>query len=137
MTPVRGRSLPAVLWFGQLVLAAVFAFVGYAKMSRPIAALAGQMPWVIDVPPMLVKFIGACEFLGAVGLVVPALTGVQPGLTPLAAVGLTALMTLGSIFHLGRGEFGNLLGTVPLALLCAFIAWGRLTHSSSRQRLSV
>jgi hypothetical protein len=136
MTPVRDRSLHAVLWFGQLVLAAVFAFTGYSKMSQPIAALAGQMPWVIDVPPMLVKFIGACEFIGAVGLVVPALTGVQPGLTPLAAVGLTALMSLASIFHFGRGEFGMLLGTVPLALACAFIAWGRLTHASIRERLT-
>lgn len=135
MSPVRDRSFHAVLWLGQLVLAAVFAFVGYAKMSRPIASLAGQMPWVIDVPPMLVKFIGACEFVGAVGLVVPALTGVQPGLTPLAAVGLATLMGLASIFHFGRGEFGNLLGTVPLALCCAFIAWGRLTHVSVPERL--
>ena len=135
MTPVRDRSLHAVLWFGQLVMAAVFGFSGYEKLTRPIAALAGPMPWVIDVPPMLVTFIGACETAGAIGLVLPALTGIQPGLTPLAAVGLTTLMSLASIFHFGRGEFGMLLGTVPLALACAFIAWGRLTHASIRERL--
>ena len=75
MTPVRDRSLHAVLWFGQLVMAAVFGFAGYEKLTRPIAALAGPMPWVIDVPPMLVTFIGACETAGAIGLVLPSLTG--------------------------------------------------------------
>jgi putative oxidoreductase len=135
MTPVRDRLLHTVLWFGQVVLAAVFAFTGYAKLTRPIAALSAQMPWVIDVPPMLVRFVGACELAGAVGLVLPALTGIQPGLTPLAAVGLTTLMSLASIFHFGRGEFDNLLGTVPLALACAYVAWGRLTHASIRERL--
>lgn len=136
MTPVRDRSLHAVLWFGQLVLAAVFAFSGYEKLTRPIAALAVPMPWVVDLPPMLVQFIGACELAGAIGLVLPALTGVQPGLTPLAAVGLTTLTALASIFHFGRGEFGNLVVTVPLALASAFIAWGRLTHAAIRERLS-
>ncbi len=134
MTPVSDRSLHSVLWFGQLVMAAVFAFSGYEKLTRPIAALAGPLPWVIDVPPMLVTFIGACEVAGALGLVMPALTRIQPGLTPLAAVGLTTLMSLASIFHFGRGEFGMLLGTVPLALAGAFIAWGRLTHASLRER---
>ena len=135
MSPVRGRSLHAVLWFGQLVIAAVFAFSGYEKLTRPIAALAGPMPWVLDVPPMLVTFIGACEVAGAIGLVLPALTGIQPGLTPLAAVGLTTLMSLASIFHFGRGEFGYLVVTAPLALACAFVAWGRLTRDSIRERL--
>ncbi len=136
MTQVRDRSLHAVLWFGQLVLAAVFGFSGYEKLTRPIAALAVHQPWVIDLPPMLVQFIGACEVAGAVGLVLPGLTGIQPGLTPLAAVALTTLTTLASIFHFGRGEFGNLLVTVPLALASAFIAWGRLTHASIRESMN-
>ena len=133
---VRDRSLHVVLWFGQILLAAIFGFVGYAKLTRPIAALAAQMPWVIDVPPALVQFVGACEIAGAVGLILPALTGIQPGLTPLAAAGLTTVMTLASIFHFGRGEFGNLVVTVPLALMCAFIALGRLTHTSIRERMN-
>ena len=133
MTPVRDRALHAVLWFGQLILATVFAFSGYQKLTRPISALAAQMPWVIDVAPALVQTIGACELAGAVGLVLPALTGIQPGLTPLAAVGLATLTSLASIFHFGRGELGNLAVTVPLALASAFIAWGRLTHSSIRE----
>jgi hypothetical protein len=133
MTPVRDRSLHAVLWFGQLVLAAVFGFSGYEKLTRPIAALAVHMPWVIDLPPTLVQFIGGCEVAGAIGLVLPALTGIQPGLTPLAAVGLSTLTTVASIFHVGRGEFGNLVVTVPLALASAFIAWGRLTRASIRE----
>lgn len=134
MTPVRDRSLHRVLWLGQLVLGAVFAFSAYEKLTRPLAALAVHMPWVLDLPPMLLQFIGACELAGAVGLILPALTGIQPGLTPLAAVGLTTLTILASIFHFGRGEFGNLVVTVPLALASAFIAWGRLAHASLSER---
>src|SRR5262249_25329989 len=81
----RDRSLHVVLWLGQLVLAAVFAFSGYEKLTRPIAALAAHMPWAIDVPPMLLAFIGGREGAGAIGLVLPALTPGQPRLTPLAA----------------------------------------------------
>src|SRR4051794_29364119 len=106
MTPVRDRPLHLVLWFGQLVLATVFGMSGLAKLTETIGALSVRMPWVTDVSPTLVHFIGACEIVGATGLVLPSLTGVQPGLTPLAAVGLMTVMGLAAIFHLGRGEFG-------------------------------
>jgi hypothetical protein len=135
MPPVRDRSLNIVLWLGQLVLASVFAMTGLAKLTSPIFALASQMPWVTDVPAPLVHFIGACEIAGAIGLVLPALTGVQPGLTPLAAVGLTVLMVLASLFHFGRGEFGYLVMTVPLGLAALFITWGRLTNAALDERL--
>jgi putative oxidoreductase len=95
--------------------------------------LARQMPWVVDVPPMLVHFIGACEIAGAAGLVLPGLTGVQPGLTPVAAVGLMVLMTLASLFHFGRGEFPYMVLTMTVAVIAAFVGWGRATHSSARR----
>jgi len=133
MTPVRDRSLHVVLWFGQLLLAALFAMSGFAKLTKPIAALMIQMPWVADVPPTFVHFVGACELAGAAGLVLPALTGVQPGLTALAAAGLTSLMGLASMFHFGRGEFGDMLATLAVAIASAFIGWGRMTHTSVRR----
>jgi putative oxidoreductase len=135
MTQVHDRSLHIVLWFGQLLLAALFGFSGFAKLTQPITALAAQMPWIIDVSATLLHFIGACEIAGAAGLVLPALTGIQPGLTPLAAVGLTTLMGLATIFHFGRGEFSYMAVALALTIATAFIAWGRLTHITLGSRV--
>lgn len=41
-----------------------------------------------------VKFIGAAELAGALGLIVPAVTGITVVLTPLAATGLAVTMLL-------------------------------------------
>ena len=56
------------------------------------------------LPQSLVVFIGACEFLGGAGLILPAMTGVKPKLTSFAAIGLTLIMILAAIFHIVRGE---------------------------------
>ena len=72
-------------------------------------------------------FIGVCEFLGGVGLILPAMTGVKPRLVPLTAIGLTLIMILAAAFHIVRGEFSFF---VPMNLVlggvAAFIAYGRL-----------
>jgi len=85
------------------------------------------IPWLAgpSVPQGLFIFIGIAEFLGGIGLVLPALTKVMPKLTPAAAVGLTTVMILASGFHLMRGEFGFTALTVILAAILALIAYGR------------
>jgi len=52
----------------------------------------------------LVRFIGVSELAGALGLILPAATRIRPGLTPLAALGLSTIMALAMLFHLVRGE---------------------------------
>lgn len=77
------------------------------------------------VPQDLFIFIGVCEFLGAVGLILPAMTGVKPKLTPFAALGLKLIMILAAVFHIVRGEYNF----VPINLVlggAAFIAYRRL-----------
>jgi hypothetical protein len=73
----------------------------------------------------LVRFIGASELLGGLGLVLPAATRIKPALTPLAGAGLITVMVLAALFHLTRGEFGAIPGNVILGSLAAFVAWGR------------
>ena len=119
------RGLRAALWVVQVLLAVAFGMSGLMKLSTPIADLAAQMAWVGSVPPMLVRFIGAAELAGAIGLILPALTRIQPRLTALAAVGLIVVMVLASVVHATRGEFGMLPVTVVLGALAAFVAWGR------------
>ena len=83
---------PVALWIVQGLLAALFLFAGGFKLVTPMAALAHVSP----LPAAFLKFIGACEVLGALGLVLPGLFRVRLGLTPLAAVGLVVIM-LGAV----------------------------------------
>ena len=66
--------------------------------------------------------------LGAVGVVLPALTRVQPKLTPLAAAGLVVVMVLAMANHIMAGEF-MIVPNLVLGGLAAFVAWGRFKRA--------
>ena len=72
------------LWILQIVLAGMFGLAGITKSIQPRDKLLGKLPWVEDYSAGTVRFIGIVELLGAIGLVVPAATGIVPVLTPLA-----------------------------------------------------
>ena len=76
------------LWTAQVVLAALFLFAGVFKLITPTAALEAQS----HMSGVFIKFIGICETLGAIGLIVPWLTRIRTELTPLAAAGLVIIM---------------------------------------------
>lgn len=83
-------------------------------------------PWAGEVPVAVLKLTGVVDLLGGLGLILPALLQIQPRLTPIAAVGIVALMFCASLFHIVRGE-GNQIGfNVVFAALSGFVAWGRL-----------
>jgi putative oxidoreductase len=115
------------LWFVQALLALAFTGAGAMKLLTPISELAtkGMGGWVTDSPEALIRFIGATEVLGAVGLIVPAATRIAPKLTPAAAVGFVVLLGLGAATHIAYGEYGGALPSVVLGGLAAFVAWGR------------
>lgn len=95
------------------------------KATQPIPELAVKMVWANDIPEALVRFIGVSEVLGGLGLVLPAATRIKPMLTPLAALGLAAIMLLAALFHLVRAEFAAIVTNVVLGGLAMFVAWGR------------
>ena len=72
------------------------------------------------------KLIGLAEVLGGIGLILPALVRVRPGLTPLAATCLAIEMIGATITTFAIG--GGLTAVMPLVvgLLAAFVAYGRL-----------
>ena len=115
-----------VLWVIQGLLALAFLLAGFMKTFRPIDALATNMAWVKSVPTGLVRFIGISELLGGIGLIVPALTHILPGLTVAAAVGLVIVMVCAAAFHASRKEYSGIGMNVILLLLAAFIVLGRL-----------
>jgi uncharacterized membrane protein YphA (DoxX/SURF4 family) len=119
------KGLRIGLWVVQVLLALAFLGAGATKLFTPIPELVQQMAWVGAVPAGLVRFIAIAELAGAVGLILPALTRIKPGLTPLAAAGLAVIMLLAAPFHLSRGEGGAIVPNLILAALAAFVAWGR------------
>ena len=122
-----------LLWLVQILLAAAFGMAGVMKATQPVDVLAANgIAWAPQVPLALVRFIGISELLGAVGLILPALTKIKPFLTPLAALGLLTVMILAMGFHVSRGEAGALPINIVLGGLAAFVAWGRTSKAPIR-----
>lgn len=115
-----------VLWIIQILLALLFLFAGGTKLVLPIKELQAMgSPNQIMLPGLLLRFIGVCEVLGALGLILPGLLRIRPSLTQLAAVGLVILM-IGAM-ALSIAADGVAAGLVPLivGILCVFVAYGR------------
>ncbi|MEQ9217798.1 MAG: DoxX family protein [Cyclobacteriaceae bacterium] len=119
------KVLNVLLWIAQLLLTGMFFMAGYMKVSTSIDVAIQQMPWAADIPELLFRFIGFAEIAGAIGIFLPALLRIQPKLTPLAAMGLIAVMFLAAMFHVSRGEYAMLGTNVFLALIAFFVYWGR------------
>lgn len=114
-----------VLWILQIALAAMFGLSGLGKLFQPRARLAAQYPWVTDFSDPVVKLIGIMEVLGALGLILPAATGVLPILTAIAATGLAAMMLLAVLLHVRRKETRGIVVAGVLLVLAAIVAIGR------------
>ena len=115
-----------VLWILQALLSLFFLFAGGMKLVMSSEALAKMAPPnAIQLPGPFMKFIGVCEVLGALGLVLPGLTKIRRGLTPLAAVGLVIIM-IGAVVVTIMG-LGVAMAISPLitGILCAIVAYGR------------
>jgi uncharacterized membrane protein YphA (DoxX/SURF4 family) len=111
-----------VIWIVQILLALLFAAAGIVKLTQPREKLRAQMGWVDDYSDNGVKGVGAVELLGAIGLILPAWTGILPILTPLAAVGFMIVMVLAAATHLRRNEGKSVPVNVVLFLLALFVA---------------
>jgi uncharacterized membrane protein YphA (DoxX/SURF4 family) len=109
------------LWTAQGLLALLFLFAGGMKLVLPLEALTAEMP----LPGLLVRFIGVAEVLGAIGLILPGLLRIRPGLTPLAAAGLVLIMIGATVITLAGGEVAPALIPLMVGLLLAFVAYAR------------
>jgi hypothetical protein len=118
------------LWAVQALLALAFLAAGGMKLATPIdQLLANGMTFVAYTPEPLVRFIGASEVAGALGLILPSAIRLAPRLTPLAAALLGVVMVLAAGAHLSHGEAPMVLPNIVLGGLSAFVAWGRLRRA--------
>jgi hypothetical protein len=121
------------LWTVQILLALFFALAsGAPKLLLP-PEMMPEMP--IPLPSAFVLFIGVAEVAGALGLILPGLLKIKPGLTPLAAFGLV-LITLGATGYwlLAGDALGNAAFAFGMALICAFVGYGRSRLVPHRER---
>jgi hypothetical protein len=129
MTLLRNNRL---LWTIQFLLAALFLFAGVAKLVMSSAALTADPP---HLAAGFLRFIGTMEVLGALGLVLPGLTGIRPQLTPLAAAGLVIIMIGATVIT--ATTMGVLPALIPFVagVLATFIAVARrdqpMAHAAS------
>ena len=111
------------LWIIQWLLALLFLFAGGMKLVLPIEEMTKQMP--LPLPGLFLRFTGVVEVLGAIGLILPWLLRIRPGLTPLAAAGLAIIMIGATVYTLAAGDFTAALIPLLVGLLSAFVAYGR------------
>jgi len=111
------------LWIVQTLLALLFLFAGGMKLVTPMEEMMKQMP--ISLPGWFVLFTGVVEVLGAIGVMLPWLLRIQPGLTPLAAVGLVIIMIGATVYTLAAGDVVSALIPLLVGSLAAFVAYGR------------
>jgi uncharacterized membrane protein YphA (DoxX/SURF4 family) len=112
-----------LLWIIQCLLALLFMFSGAMKFVMSVEQMNEQAPVVL--PGIFIHFIGVCEILGGIGLILPSLLRIKPALTPLAAAGL-AIITAGATVITLMGPMKG-MAVIPFVtcLLCIFVAWGR------------
>ena len=114
------------LWIVQILLALMFLFAGGTKFYFSAEQMAAMSPPnSIMLPGLFIKFIGLCEILGALGLILPGLLKIRRQLTPLAALGLLIIMIGAVVVSILGPGVGTAVPALVLALLLAFVFYGR------------
>lgn len=108
-------------WIVAGLLAVFYLYSGGIKIIQSKDRLRPMMQWVDDMPLAAVRAIGVVEVLGAIGLIVPPLVGVLPGLALAAAIGLIAVQVGAAIVHLRRGD--AIWMNLALAIVAGVVAW--------------
>ena len=116
------------LWIVQGLLAIIFLLTGGSKFAMSVEEMQAQMK--VPLPGWFLHFIGVCEILGSIGLILPGLTRIRPGLTPLAAAGLVIIMIGATVITLMGGDVALALIPLVVGLLCAFVAYRHWSRSS-------
>ena len=120
----KPKGLNIALWIAQGLISLTLVWGAYAKLLQPLEETAKMLPWALENQGLL-KFTGIIDLLGGLGIILPAALRIQPKLTVFAAYGIIALMVLGSVFHISRGEAPLIGMNIFIILVAIFIAWGR------------
>jgi uncharacterized membrane protein YphA (DoxX/SURF4 family) len=103
-----------ISWVLAVLLGAMFLAAGAGKFGEdagPMFAAWGYAPW-------FAVFVGACEVLGGIGLLVPRTTR-------LAVMGLTPIMLGAAYTHVANGEGMDILRPIVFLVLLWVLWWLR------------
>ena len=111
-----------LLWLLQLLLAAAFVAHGVMFLNPPpdIAVMMNA-----SLPRWFQLLLGVAEVLAGIGLTVPGMTRIQPGLVAAAAGGIMIVAASATIWHLMRGEYSSAATTTLLLAISSFVAFMR------------
>ena len=112
-----------LLWIIQCLLALLFIFTGSMKFVMSGEQMNAQSP--VFLPSIFLHFIGVCEILGGIGLILPSLLRIEPRLTPLAATGLAIITAGATVITLMGPMKGIVVTPLVTCILCIFVAYGR------------
>jgi hypothetical protein len=121
-------ELNTALWILAAFLGSAFTIGGTAMLVLPkerYRDLHETQQWVDDFTARQLKVIGTIKLLGGLGLLLPVVGGVAPGLVPVAACGLALFMAGAGTTRFRRHEVRSLIGDLVFLALFAFLAWGR------------
>jgi hypothetical protein len=120
------RKWTVILWILQTVLALLFLFAGGIKLIIPPDVLMSMgPPNQVRLPGLFVQFIGVCEVLGALGLVLPGLFRIWTLLTPLAAAGLVIIMAGATAVTLASGDVAGAAIPFVVGIVTSLVAYSR------------
>jgi hypothetical protein len=121
-TPTKspGKLANGLAWTAQGLTGLLFLFAGGSKFAMPAEELTKNSP----LPVGFIYFIGVCEVLGALGMILPGALKIRRGLTPIAAVGLTIIMLGATVISF---RMDPKMAALPFVagLLTAFVAYRR------------
>lgn len=111
-------------WIIAGLLALVYLGAGAMKVlrSREQLIAAGQ-GWVEGANVGIVKLVGLIEIAGALGLILPPLTGIAPSLAPMAALGLVLVQAVAIGVHMKLNDTKTLPVNIILLALAMVAAW--------------
>ncbi|HXW47536.1 MAG TPA: DoxX family protein [Streptosporangiaceae bacterium] len=110
-------------WIVAALLALVYLYSGGLKVLRSPDQLRPMMGWIDALPLRLVRAIGGLEVLGALGVILPPLTGIAPGLALAAAAGFVLIQVGAISLHLSRGEARLIWFNIVLLALGGAAIW--------------
>lgn len=109
----------------RATLCLTFMFAGSSKLVMSAEQMSGNTE--IDFPLWFMRFIGVCEVAGALGLILPSVSRIHTGLTPLAACGLVVIMVGATTTTAVTGPVAFALFPLVVGIAAAYVAYGR-TH---------